>query len=134
DQDKSVVINLGDSGGSGGAFFSSNRRARGRFGRRAPRYVAVTGKLKEMADKKAVKSSRAQSQMKVDASEVGTKRIGHKKISVDPPKQNAKQVELPDTELGVSWFVRIFLIAAVIIFIVIVVGGQILSIAKGMEK
>lgn len=57
-----------------------------------------------------------------------------KALKVDTNRKPAQQKSTTTTEFSIGAFLRWFLIAAIIIIMVLIIGGQMLQIAKGREK
>lgn len=119
------VIEIALAGDGSGGFFSSRSSQRESFSRRKSSYVPLTG-LTEEERKKIEKLSEKSAGRIVATSEFGPTT---KKIAVKKPEP--KVVVQEDSEpLTVGNFIRYLFIGALIIALVIFIGGQALSMSK----
>lgn len=124
--EKVVEINL--EGGGSSSFFKNNTSAGRRVQGRKTRYVALTG----LTDAEKKKLER-----KADGS--GSRTVVGEGIAPPPKKTAVKPPELktelpPEEPMTIGNFIRIIFIAAIIIALVIFVGGQALQMSKSFEK
>lgn len=124
---KTVEIAL-DGGGSG-SFFRSNTGGGSVVRRQKTRSVAITG-MTDMERKKLEKKANGEGKTNIVAGE-GVKQPVKKLVVKEPPKQTFEKEEEPFT---IGNFIRILFIAAIIIAIVLFVGGQALQMSKSFEK
>ncbi|UXR65808.1 hypothetical protein EZJ49_06035 [Bdellovibrio bacteriovorus] len=126
-QGKVVEIAL-DGGGSGSFFKGSNGANYGGAGVKR-RSVAITG-MTEMERKRLEKAANGEGRATMVTSESIKPPV--KKLAVKPPPvQNFEREEEPFT---IGNFIRIIFIAAIIIALVLLVGGQALQMSKSFEK
>lgn len=120
---KTVEINL--SSGSGGAYFnqsdSSSSSVRVSENRR---YIAVTG-LSDAEKKKLEQKAEGKDKTLITGETLTPK---PKKLSVKPPE--ARISLPPDEPFTLGNFMRVLFIAAIIIAILVFVGGQVLQMSK----
>lgn len=124
---KTVEIAL-DGGGSG-SFFKSGSGGGSSVRRQKTRSVAITG-MTDMERKKLEKKANGEGKTNIVAGE-GIKPPVKKLLVKEPPKQTFEKEEEPFT---IGNLIRILFIAAIIIAIVLFVGGQALQMSKSFEK
>lgn len=111
-----------------GAFFSASSG-----GGRRQRAVAITGEVAEAVIKKEAKKQEAKTSTPV--ADNGGYAGGSKKVALKPPPKREKIEEI---EVSQSWdvsqIVKIVIVAAIIILIFVLLGGQILQVSKNWEK
>lgn len=123
---KVVEINL-DQGG-GGSFFRSSSNSAGRRPARKTTYVAISG-LTEAEQKKLQKKAEGGGNTRVVGEGFAP---APKKTTVKP---RAPQAVIPEDEpMTIGNFIRILFIAAIIIALVVLIGGQALQMSKNFEK
>jgi Cobalamin biosynthesis protein CobN and related Mg-chelatases len=124
---KTVEIAL-DNGG-GGSFFSGNNSSVAIRQQRKVSYVPVTG-LTEAEKKKVQKKEESKATVLPTGDGVGKPA---KKTAVKKPEPKP-EFEAEEKPFTIGNFIRILFIAAIIIAIVIFIGGQALQMSKSMEK
>lgn len=129
-QQNSKVVEIAANGDGSGGFFGGHSGS-GFNGRSRRKISTVNMDNWTEAERKKVEKKNDTGHTKVIATdEVSTP---PKKISVKKPEAKIVIVE-ESTELGVGNFIRYLFIAALIIALVIFIGGQALSMSKGSEK
>ncbi|MNL04322.1 hypothetical protein D3C87_1248900 [compost metagenome] len=123
---KTVEIAL-DGGGSG-SFFNSNQASAAIRQQRKVSYVPILG-LTE-AEKKKLEKKEESKQTLIAGDGFAT---APKKTAVKKPEPKA-ELEAEEKPFTIGNFIRILFIAAIIIAIVIFIGGQALQMSKSMEK
>lgn len=122
------VVESAFGGGQSGQFFSSKTSyAVGSQGRKISS-VPLSG-LSESEKKKIKKKKEGNAQIVASGGEFGP---APKKISVKPPPQKTELEESPPMTIGN--FIRYLFIAALVIALVIFIGGQALQMSKSGEK
>lgn len=126
-QGKVVEIAL-DGGGSGSFFRGSNGASYGGSGVKK-RSVALSG-MTDMERKRLEKAANGEGRATIVTGESIKSPV--KKLAVKPPVvQNFEKEEEPFT---IGNFIRIIFIAAIIIALVLLIGGQALQMSKSFEK
>lgn len=116
--------------GEGGGFYNF---AGGRHrGGRTTRYIALTGELYEEVKKKQKRQNQTQSTPVPREFETGM--MKQKKREVAPPPPRPPEVDTEFNRFDVSKYLKYFLIAAIIIVILVLIGGQALQLSKSWEK
>ena len=124
--EKVVEINL--EGGGSSSFFKNSSAGGRRVQGRKTRYIALTG-LSDAERKKLEKKADGTASRMVVSEGLAQP---PKKTTVKPPQ--VKNVETAEEPMTIGNFIRIIFIAAIIIALVIFVGGQALQMSKSFEK
>lgn len=124
---KTVEIAL--EGGGSGSFFRGSAGGNSALSSQKTRSVAITG-MTEMERKRLERKASGEGKASIVTGEGFRQPV--KKIAVQPPpKQTLEKEEEPFT---IGNFIRILFIVAIIIAIVLFVGGQALQMSKSFEK
>lgn len=117
--------------GGGNDYFGSS--SRGFANQRRSRYVAITGAMAEEVAKKNKNREKTKITVPKEVSIGG--QGGTKKLALQPPEHQDRQLASDDiASLDISQIIKFILIAGIILILVILIGGQMLSLSKSWEK
>lgn len=123
------VVEIALDGGGSGSFFRGSNGANYGSGGMKKRSVAISG-MTDMERKRLEKAANGEGRATMVTGESIKPPV--KKLAVKPPPvQNFEREEEPFT---IGNFIRIIFIAAIIIALVLLVGGQALQMSKSFEK
>lgn len=122
--------------------FANNKNSRTSFGRsysyevrpQGSRYVGITGYLAQEAEKIKKRDEKVRSVGKVAETARGYSRGRGRLPTSEVKTQKAKDVDFGNVDWSYGDMFRMILIIAIIIVLVLFVGGQIMQISKSMEK
>lgn len=118
-------------GKSGGDFFASGYSSQQQ--RKRDRYVAIRGLVAEEVVKK--KKDKDKGKISVPKSEAGGISAPPRKIAMIAPERKPRELaDMNASGLDISGMVKIILIAGIIIILVVLIGGQAVSLSKNWEK
>jgi hypothetical protein len=115
-------------GGSGSGFFKSSNVDR--YNSRTPKTMSLSVAAMSAAEQKKLAKKEKTSSRIIATDGPG---VPLKKTSVKPPEPKTEPPP-PDTPFTIGNFMRMLLIIAIILAIVVFVGGQVLQMSKSYEK
>ncbi|MFP5518427.1 MAG: hypothetical protein ACLGGX_00865 [Bdellovibrionia bacterium] len=131
DAAKTIEIEVSAPGAGSGRFYSSGGGSDSTSSR-TERFI--TGEVVSDFDQRRLAAQNKQNETAGMVVGENEQARAPKKIAINPPKREVSSLDDEEEEFTIGNFIRILIIAGIIIAIVIFVGGQILQMSKSFSK